>query len=80
MATRLPWETKAGEFSEPETFLQLLEHLRLAAEACYGISHFRKANEDAISGQMFLVFGQALESMVQSVTRTAMRDSHRLKS
>lgn len=75
MAVRLPWETKAGEFSEPESFLQLIEHLRLAAEACYGIGHFRKANDDLVTGQLFLVYGGALESMVQSVTRTATRHS-----
>lgn len=71
MAIRLNYETKAGHFSEAETYLQLIEHLRLAAEAAYMIGHHRKANDDELSGQGFLGVGQMLELCCKSVTDLA---------
>jgi hypothetical protein len=73
MTNRLPFETKAGEFSEAETILQLCEYLRLAAEAAYSLGHFRKANDDTLTGQMFLAYGQAFEKANEAVLRTATR-------
>ena len=75
MAIRLPYETKAGEFSEAESLLQLLEHLRLVAEGMYSIGHFRKENGDIVTGTWFLVTGQAIESLHDTVRRTATRHS-----
>lgn len=71
MTFRLPHETRAGVFSEPETFLQLIEHLRLAAEACYFIGHHRKENGDELIGQGFLGVGQMLEMTCDNVTHLA---------
>lgn len=62
------YETIAGQASEPETFSRLLEHLRLAAEACYTIGHLRKANNSELIGTGFLAIGQLLERMVGQVT------------
>jgi len=73
MPIRLPYETKAGEFSEAESILQLIEHLRLAAEAAYSVGHFRKANDDLLTGQMFLAYGQAFEKACEMISRTATR-------
>jgi len=75
MAIRLPYETKAGEFSEGETIMQALEYCRLLSESCYAIGHFRKANDDFLTGQMFLAYGQAIENMGTALQRTATRHS-----
>ena len=75
MAIRLPYETKAGEFSEAESFLQLMEHLKLAAEGLFAIGHFRKENGDLATGECFLVMGRSLEALAHTVTRTATRHS-----
>ena len=73
MAIRLPYERKGGEFSEAETILQITEYLRLTAEACYAVGHFRKANDDFLTGQMFLAYGQAFERAHEAILQTATR-------
>lgn len=65
------YETSAGQASESITFSRLLEHLRLAAEACYTIGHLKKANNSELTGQGFLAIGQLLERMVTQVTTLA---------
>lgn len=67
MSIRLPYETKAGQFSEAETYLQLIEHLRLAAEACYMIGHHRKENGDMFVGQGFLAYGELVNEKILKV-------------
>lgn len=69
------YETIGGQASESVTFSVLLEHLRLAAEACYVIGHLRKANGNELSGQGFLAVGQLLELMVKQVTSLATKGS-----
>lgn len=59
--TRLPYETRAGQPSEADTFSQLLEYLRLAEEAAYMIGHLNKANDNEIKGQGFLAVGEMLK-------------------
>lgn len=71
MATRLPWETRAGSFDKPATQMQLIEHLRLAAEAAYGIGHYLKANDDKLIGQGYLGIGQLLEKTADQVAKLA---------
>jgi hypothetical protein len=71
MTIRLPYETHAGVFSEPQTFLQLIEHLRLAAEAAYALGHYKKENGDELIGQGFLGIGQLLEANVKAVSTLA---------
>jgi hypothetical protein len=71
MAIRLPHETKGGVFAEGETHMQLIEHLRLATEACYMIGHYKKANGEELLGQGYLAIGQMLELMVKNVTNLA---------
>jgi hypothetical protein len=69
---RLRYETKGGTIDESATYLQLIEHLRLAAEAAYILDHYRKANDShPIIGQGFLAVGQMLEKTVESVTMLA---------
>lgn len=70
MTNRLPYETKGGHFSPAETHLQLLEHLRLAAEACYALGHHAKANNDFLVGQGYLAYGELLEKKIAHVITT----------
>ena len=69
--SRLRYETKGGNLDESATYLQLIEHLRLAAEASYALGHFKKANDDKLIGQGFLAIGQMLERCVEQVTALA---------
>ena len=78
MATRLPYETQAGYFSESATIAQVTEYLRLAAEGCYSIGHNRKANDDMMIGQGFLAIGQMLEETNRNITNLIVK-STRLK-
>lgn len=71
MTNRLPYETSGGMLSEQVTFGQLVEHLRLAAEAAYALGHYKKANDDNLIGQGFLAIGQLLERAVVQVTSLA---------
>jgi hypothetical protein len=71
MTIRLPIETRAGIFSEGETFARLIEHLKLAAEDAYLIGHYKKANDDELRGQGYLAVGQMLERVCVSVTDLA---------
>jgi len=75
MTIRLPIETEAGQFSESVTFMRLIEHLRLAAEDAYMIGHHRKENGDVVTGQLFIVYGQAFEKACEGITATATRHS-----
>jgi len=67
MAIRLDYETKAGAFSRADTEMQLMEHLRLAAECCYMIGHDMKADGDELRGQGFLAMGQMFERNVLTI-------------
>lgn len=71
MTNRLPYETSGGALSESITFSQLIEHLRLAAEAAYILGHYKKANDDELIGTGFLAIGQLLEKTVDNVTHLA---------
>lgn len=66
------YETEAGQASEAITFSRLIEHLRLAAEACYTLGHLRKANGNDLIGTGLLGIGQLLEKTVENVTALAM--------
>lgn len=68
---RLPYETVGGNLSEAVTFSQLIEHMRLAAEAAYILGHFKKANNDELIGTGFLGIGQLLEKTCVQVTQLA---------
>jgi hypothetical protein len=70
---RLPYETLAGNFSEADTFAQLLEYLRMAQEACYALGHYKKANDDDLIGQGFLAVGEMLKLTQDKVTTLATR-------
>lgn len=67
MSTRLPYETKGGNFSPGETHAQLSEYLKLAAECCYALGHYDKANDDNTRGDNFIKVGQKLEEMQRLV-------------
>jgi hypothetical protein len=71
--TRLRYETLAGNLSESDTFMQLIEHLRLAEEAAYIIGHYKKANDDLMVGQGFLAIGEMLKLTIHNVTKLATR-------
>lgn len=71
MKNRLHYETVAGAVSEDLTFLQLLEHLRLAQEACYTLGHLRKSQDDNLLGQGFLAIGEMLKLTINNVTKLA---------
>jgi hypothetical protein len=69
--TRLPYETVGGHISEADTFAQLLEHLRLAEEACYVIGHLNKTQSQDLKGQGFLAIGEMLKMTCTNVTKLA---------
>lgn len=68
---RLIYDTSAGNLSEVGTYSQLIEHLRLAAEAAYVLGHYKKANDEELTGQGFLAIGQLLERICTQVTTLA---------
>jgi hypothetical protein len=51
--------------------MQVIEHMRLAAEGVYTLGHLRKANDDALTGEALLQFGRMLENYVGLVTTLA---------
>ena len=69
--TRHTLETVGGNVSESITYSQLIEHLRLGAEAAYTLGHLRKANDDNLTGTGFLGIGQLLERACDQVTKLA---------
>lgn len=69
--TKLTYDTQAGNLSEAGTYSQLIEHLRLASEACFVLSHYYKANEHESRANGFLMVGQTLEKTVSLVTDLA---------
>lgn len=66
------YETVGGQASEAVTYSRLLEHLRLASEACMILGHLKKANDDELIGQGFLAIAQMLDLTVKNVTELAM--------
>lgn len=71
MAIRHTMETVGGTLSESLTYSQMIEHLKLAAEASYVLGHHMKANGDTFRGQGFLAIGQMLEMCCTRVTDLA---------
>jgi hypothetical protein len=71
MAIRLPYETKTGHFDEAATQMQIIEYLRLLAEACYACGHYKKANGDELIGQGYLAMGQMYEKNVTAMINLA---------
>ena len=71
MKNRLDYQTVGGNVSEDLTFLQLLEHLRMAQEACLTLGHLRKAQDDMMLGQGFLAVGEMLKLTIGNVTKLA---------
>ena len=69
--TRLPYETKGGYFAEGEAFAQLVEYLRLAAEAAYAIGHHNNSVNRTERGAGFIQVGEMLEKVRVNVTRFA---------
>ena len=69
--TKLRYETQAGNISEGATYSQLIEHLRLASEACYVLGHYYKANNQDLRSTGFLMVGGMLEKTVGHVTDLA---------
>ena len=65
------YETRSGQVSEADTFSVLLEHLRLAEEACYTIGHLNKTCGQDLKGQGFLAVGEMLKMTCISITNLA---------
>lgn len=63
MSIRLPYETKAGNFSPGETFLQINEYFRLLQEACAAMGHHEKLNSDEFTGRSWLVLSEHMGKM-----------------
>ena len=68
---RLPYETRAGSISEADTFAQLMEHLRMAEEACYTLGHLAKMQSDDLKGQGWLAIGEMFKLSQINVTNIA---------
>lgn len=75
MKNRLNYETRAGQVSEADTYMQLLEYLRLAEEAAYLLGHLRKANDDEVTGQGWLAVGEMLKLTQRNVASLALNKS-----
>jgi hypothetical protein len=67
MSTRLPYETKGGNFSPAETITQMTEYARLMSECAYSLSHHYKANGDDFRADGLRRIGQNMEKMAQYV-------------
>ncbi len=67
----MSYETRGGVVSEADTFARLLEHLRMAQEACYTLGHLRKANDDKVTGQGFIACGEMFKRTITVVTTLA---------
>ena len=65
------YETVGGQASEAITYSRLIEHLRLASEACATLGHLKKANGDDLIGTGFLGFSQLLDKTTTQVTHLA---------
>ena len=70
------YETEGGQASEAVTFSRLIEHLRLASEACYTLGHLKKSTGAELIGTGYLAMGQLLERMVQQATNIAIGKMH----
>ena len=68
---RLPYETRAGYVSESDTYAQLMEHLRMAEEACYTLGHLAKMQSDDLKGQGWLAVGEMFKLSQVNVTNLA---------
>lgn len=71
MTNRLPYETRAGYISKADTFSQLIEHLRLAEEACYLLGHLNKADDEELIGQGWIAVGEMMKLTIRNVTNLA---------
>ena len=76
--TRLTYETLGGNLSESDTFAQLTEYLRLAAECCFVLGHHRKANDDNLTGTGFLAIGQMLDKTRENAVALATKSTRLL--
>lgn len=63
MSIRLPFETKAGDFSPAETYLQINEYFRLLQEACAALGHFNGLNGDHFTERSWLVLSEHMGKM-----------------
>ena len=68
---RLTYETRAGYVSESDTYAQLMEHLRMAEEACYTLGHLAKMQSDDLKGQGWLAIGEMFKLSQVNVTNLA---------
>lgn len=63
MSIRLKYETKAGEFSPAETYLQINEHFRLLQEACAAMGHYNGLNGDHFTERSWIVLSEHMQKM-----------------
>jgi hypothetical protein len=68
---RLRYETGGGNVSRSATYQQLIEHLRLASEAAYTLSHLDKAEGDDLRSREMQKVGLFLEKTAVLVTQLA---------
>lgn len=59
--TRLPYETKAGNFSRGETVKQAGEYARLLAECYYILGHDDKGAGHSTRGDLLIKAGEKME-------------------
>lgn len=69
--TRFLYPTTAGSPSTDDTFVILIEHVRLAEEAAYALGHLYKAQGDDMKGQGFLAVGEMFKYTVVNITNLA---------
>jgi hypothetical protein len=59
------YETKAGVPSEDDAIMELVEHLRLASEAAYKVSHINNHYNHTSRGEGFRKIGESLEMITK---------------
>ena len=73
MTNRLPYETVGGNLSSDETFKQIIENLRLAAEDAQSLSSMAKARNDLSRSKGWKTFAlnfQKVETIITTLAKT----------
>ena len=71
---RLDYQTKAGKVSKADTFMQLIEHLRLAQECCLTLAYletYEAGPNHELLAQGYRGLAQMYDQNVKTVTDLA---------
>lgn len=63
--------TTTGHASEADVFMQLIEHIRLAEEACYVLAHINTYEKTPLKHKGYLAMGEMFKMTAINVTNLA---------